>query len=66
MSSKLAELVNLFNESVTSGEQKTLDGKNDYGIADTFLKQNGIRATNKQVWAFINEAKQSAGEEADW
>lgn len=66
MSSKLAELVNLFNESVASGKQKALDGTNDYGIVDAFLKQNGIRANNKQVWSFINEAKQTAGEAADW
>ena len=63
MSTKLEQLVNDF---VNDDEQATFDGKNDYVIADTFLKQNDIRANNKQVWSFIDAVKNSAGEEADW
>lgn len=42
------------------------DGINDYAIANNFLKEQGIRADNKQVWTFINEVNASAGEAADW
>lgn len=61
MSTMLQNLVTQFTES-----ESEFDGVNDYRIADQFLKSHGIRATNKQVWTFINEVQDSAGEEADW
>jgi len=62
---KLQSLVDDFNN--TSEQTLTgMAGGNDYTIANDFLRAKGIRATNKQVWAFINEVLASAGEAADW
>jgi hypothetical protein len=58
---KLQSLVAAFIDSDVA-----FDGTNDYAIANNFLKNEGIRADNKQVWTFINEVNASAGEAADW
>jgi ABC-type metal ion transport system substrate-binding protein len=61
MSTMLNSLVEQFTKS-----ELEFDGKNDYAIANTFLQEKGIRCNNKQVWSFIDAAKEAAGEAADW